>query len=34
MTFFYWARYAFLAVLIAVTLLFMWWSATADADRA
>ena len=33
MTFFYWARYAFLAALTAVTLLFVWWSAAADADQ-
>jgi hypothetical protein len=33
MTFFYWARYAFLAALIAVTLLFIWWSAAADVEQ-
>jgi hypothetical protein len=31
MTFFYWARYPFLAALVALVLLFMWWSADADA---
>jgi hypothetical protein len=33
MTFFYWAHDAFLAALVAVTLLFLWWSTTADADQ-
>ncbi len=33
MTTFFWARYAFLAALIAVTLLFLCWSAAADADH-
>jgi hypothetical protein len=33
MTLFYWARYGFLAALMIVTLLFLWWSAAADAER-
>jgi hypothetical protein len=30
-TFFYWARYAFLIVLVVTALLFAWWSADQDA---
>ena len=32
MTFFYWARYPFLAALVALVLLFLWWSAEADGS--
>jgi hypothetical protein len=29
-TFFYWARYAFLLLLVATALLFAWWSVNSD----
>jgi hypothetical protein len=31
MTFFYFARYAFLLALLAAVVLFVWWSRDADA---
>jgi hypothetical protein len=31
MTFFYWARYPFLLLLLVAVLLFAWWSVDSDA---